>query len=62
MGIPFSQYDYQIFVFAYLTVQERKIWFNLEYYMAMFIYMRIDEKLGWKCMLVEDAQRLLAKN
>ncbi len=61
-GIPFTQYSFQLRVDAYTRVKEVKYWSRLEYYMVMYIYSRICETLSWKCIVVEDMQRLLAGN
>lgn len=62
MGIDFSNYTYQISVDVYARVKEDEYYIQLRYYMAMYIYSRICEKLVWKCMVVEEMQKLLAKN
>lgn len=62
LGIPFSRYCYQIRVEIRHRVKEEKYWSGLEYYMAMYIYSRICEELNWKCIVVEDMQKLLAGN
>jgi hypothetical protein len=62
MGIDFSNYTYQIDVDMYPRVKEEEYCIQLRYYMAMYIYSRICEKLAWKCMVVEEMQKLLARN
>lgn len=62
LEIAFSRYSYQIHIDMYTRVQEEKYWLGLEYYMTMYIYSRIREILKWKCIVVEDMQRLLARN
>lgn len=62
MGIPFSKYSYQISIDMYTRVKQQEYWERLEYYMTMYIYSRICEKLKWKCIVVEDMQMLLAEN
>lgn len=62
MGISFSNYSYQISVGIYTRVSVMEYWSKLEYYLALTIYQRICDKLNWKCMVVEDGQKIVIHN
>jgi hypothetical protein len=61
-NIAFSDYSYQIFIDIIARVKEYDYWQQLEYYIAMYIYSRICESFAWKCIVVEDMEKLLAGN
>lgn len=61
-GILFSQYSYQIRIEIYYRVEQEEYWYNLEKYLSLYIYSRIIEDSDWKCAVVEDMQKLLARN
>jgi hypothetical protein len=61
-NLIFSEYSYEIRVEISIRVEEYTHWKRLEYYMAMYIYDRMREDFGWKCMVLEDLEDLLARN